>query len=234
VRPAATMSAYSSRRWQGARRLIRSSLEAGGRIGTAAGGRHSLTLLHFAVIRSVLYSAIFFSWPHLGLQLAPGSGVGRLACITLLRPYQPFADGGPERREPGKAGPDRTQLITVLRSPHSWTVCRQSYTRAFKGPGAGSTMHSPESKPMLHSRDGGPGKYPRALTLPRIRPDHSQSQHLTRHTLGGGPAKEPGHSSCPGAGPATPGPSNPRPGRRAGKSSTQSRNTPTTAHPDGH
>ena len=73
------------------------------------------------------------------------------------------------------------------------------------------------SNPLVHPRDGGPERSARALMLPRYRPDHAQSPHLTRHTSGGRPAKELGHSSCPGIGLPRPAHHPSLSGRRAGE-----------------
>ena len=72
-------------------------------------------------------------------------------------------DGGLGRQTPGHSrAPEPAQPSTVLTPTHSCT-----------------------------QRDGGPGRYPGAFMLPRIWPDHTQSQHTTRHTLGGEPAGYP-------------------------------------------
>ena len=85
-----------------------------------------------------------------------------------------FVDGGLDGPGPERAR-NQTLPITVPGSHHSWTAGRQRYTRAFKGLGAGSAMHSPRVISLSHTKDGGPGRYPRALTLPRHWFGQSQS-----------------------------------------------------------
>ena len=150
--------------------------------------------------------------PSLPRRLAP---VGIYTCDHIS--ICPSADGGAGTPGTHSTGPDR------LRPPQSRGHIIRGWRTGQDTPGPSrapepvrpSTIQG--SNPLVHPRDGGPERSARALMLPRYRPDHAQSPHLTRHTSGGRPAKEPGHSSCPGIGLPRPAHHPSFSGRRAGE-----------------
>jgi hypothetical protein len=90
---------------------------------------------------------------------------------------------GPETR--ARTGPGPSQSRAHIIRGRQVGQDTPGHSRASE-PAWPSTVQSSTHSCTL--RDGGPGRSTRALTLPRHRPDHSQSLHTTRRTLGGGPA----------------------------------------------
>ena len=136
---------------------------------------------------------------------------------VTISPSAPSADGGSARRGPtARARTDCDPSQSKGHTIRGWRTGQDT-----PGPSRAPEPVRPStiqgSNSLVHPRDGGPERSARALMLPRYRPDHAQSPLLTRHTSGGRPVKELGHSSCPGIGLPRPAHHSSFSGRRAGK-----------------